>query len=111
MPGYELLGVLGHGGMGVVYKAVQTRLKRVVALKVVLGGGHAGQELLARFRAEAEAVAALQHPNVVQVFDAGEAGGPPYLAMEFAPGGSLKDKLKGVPLPVVEAVAARPVRF
>jgi hypothetical protein len=80
VPGYEIEGVLGRGGMGVVYKARHLSLKRSVALKMVLAGGHAGPGELARFRIEAEAVARLQHPNIVQVFEVGEAGGHPYCA-------------------------------
>jgi predicted Ser/Thr protein kinase len=97
--GYEVLGELGRGGMGVVYKARQVGLNRVVALKTVLVGLQASQAQQARFRSEAEAVARLQHPNVVQVFDVGEHEGYPFLAMEYVAGGSLADRLDGTPLP------------
>src|SRR4029079_10593454 len=72
VPGYEILCELGRGGMGVVYKARHLKLNRVVALKMILGGGHAGPEDRARFLAEAVAVAALQHPQVVALLDFGE---------------------------------------
>jgi tetratricopeptide (TPR) repeat protein/tRNA A-37 threonylcarbamoyl transferase component Bud32 len=100
--GYEVLGLLGRGGMGVVYKARQTALKRVVALKMILAGEHAGSEQLARFRAEAEAVARLQHPNVVQVYEIGDRGGLPFFSLEFMEGGSLDRKLRGMPQPARE---------
>src|SRR5262249_54836085 len=98
IPGYEIEGVLGRGGMGVVYKARHLALKRVVALKMLLVGGHAGPEELARFRIEAEAVARVQHPEIVQIHGMGEAGGHPYCALEFAEGGNLACKLGGKPL-------------
>ena len=103
VPGYEIEVVLGRGGMGVVYKARHLALKRTVALKMVLAGGHAGPRELARFRIEAEAVARLQHPNIVQIHEVGDAGGHPYLALEFVEGGNLAGKIDGKPMPAREA--------
>jgi serine/threonine-protein kinase len=102
-PGYEILGELGRGGIGVVYQARDLRLKRLVALKMIRSGGLAGPEERQRFQGEAEAVARLAHPGVVQVFEVGEHGGLPYLALEYLDGGSLAERLRGAPLPAREA--------
>jgi tetratricopeptide (TPR) repeat protein/tRNA A-37 threonylcarbamoyl transferase component Bud32 len=103
VPGYEVLGVLGRGGMGVVYKARHLRLKRTVALKMVLAGVHASANDLARFFIEAEAIAQLQHPNIVQVYEIGDHDGLPFFALEFVDGGSLQGRLAGKPQPPREA--------
>ncbi len=111
VPGYEILSELGRGGMGVVYLARQVGLNRPVALKMILSGEHAGTSERDRFRREAESVAALQHPNIVQIYDIGEAQGRPYLAFEYVGGGSLANLLAGHPWPakpaadLVEALA------
>src|SRR5262249_14263214 len=94
VPGYEVLGFLGEGGMGVVYRARHVGLDRLVALKLLRGGS---SKRLARFRAEALADARLQHPHVVQIFEIGEHQGQPYLALELLEGGSLEAKLAGKP--------------
>jgi tetratricopeptide (TPR) repeat protein len=97
IPGYEILDRLGHGGMGVVYRARHLRLRRLVALKVILSGSHVSPQQRARFQIEAEALASLQHPNIVQVHEVGEAGGQPFLALELVEGGSLADALDNRP--------------
>ncbi len=103
IPGYEILGELGRGGMGVVYKARHKQLNRVVALKMILAGGHASSDDLIRFLSEAEAVAAFSHPNIVQVHDIGQHNNLPFMALEFVSGGSLDNQLKDGPLPPKEA--------
>src|SRR5205823_5341290 len=104
IPGYEVLSELGHGGMGVVYQARQKALNRLVAVKMIRAGEQADAQLLARFRAEAEAVARLQHPNIVQIYEIGEwrAGDAspsmPFFSLEFIDGGSLDKRLGGAPV-------------
>jgi tetratricopeptide (TPR) repeat protein/tRNA A-37 threonylcarbamoyl transferase component Bud32 len=96
-PGYEILELLGRGGMGVVYKARHLRLNRIVALKMILAGSHAGAGERSRFLAEAEAVAGLQHPHIVNLLEFGEFQGLPYFTLEYMAGRSLADHLQGAP--------------
>jgi WD40 repeat protein/tRNA A-37 threonylcarbamoyl transferase component Bud32 len=92
--------------MGVVYRARQTKLNRLVALKMILRGELAGPQELARFQREAEAVAQLQHPNIVQIHEVGElCDGRPFFSFELIEGGSLAQKIRGTPQPIPEAVA------
>jgi serine/threonine-protein kinase len=100
---YEVIGELGRGGMGVVYKARHKKLNRPVALKMILAGSHASAALQARFLAEARAVARFQHPHIVQLHEIGEHEGLPYFALEFVGGGSLAARLKCAPLADKEA--------
>ncbi len=97
VPGYEILDRLGEGGMGVVYRARHRGLNRLVALKMIRGGAQARSDSFARFRVEAESVARLRHPNIIQIFDINEADGLPYVVLELLEGGSLQDRLAGDP--------------
>ncbi len=103
VPGYEILSKLGQGGMGVVYKARQTQLQRLVALKMIRDLGRADDKQLNRFRIEAEAVARLSHPNIVQIYEIGEVEGLPFFSLELLGGGGLDTKLAANPLPRREA--------
>lgn len=111
IPGYEMLGTLGDGGMGIVYKARHLRLNRVVAIKVLRAGAHARPDQRTRFQREAVAAARLKHENIVAIHEVGEHGGQPHLVLEFVESGSLKHRLDGNPQParsaarLVEAVA------
>jgi tetratricopeptide (TPR) repeat protein/tRNA A-37 threonylcarbamoyl transferase component Bud32 len=99
MTQFEILAELGRGGMGVVYKARHRQLNRIVALKMIGDGKHASREVRERFLIEAEAVARFRHPNIVQIYDIGEADGRPYVTLEMLEGGSLADRLKGTTQP------------
>ncbi len=113
--GYVILEQVGRGGMGVVYKAQQEGLNRVVAIKTILAGAHAGDDELERFRAEAEAVARLRHDNIVQIYQVGtlDEGGSrvPFMALEYLEGGGLDKQIAGTPWPsrnaaeLIEALA------
>jgi tetratricopeptide (TPR) repeat protein len=105
IPGYRILGELGRGGAGVVYKARQLALNRLVALKVIPSGHHALPGAVERFRAEAEAVARFQHPNIIQVYEVGEYEGLGYLSLEYAAGGSLERAIAGTPREPAAAAA------
>jgi eukaryotic-like serine/threonine-protein kinase len=103
VPGCEMLGELGRGGMGVVYKARQMSLNRTVAVKMILAGPYAGAAQRDRFRIEAEAAARLHHPNIVQLFEVGEHEGRPYCLLEYVSGQSLAQLLDGTPWPARHA--------
>jgi tetratricopeptide (TPR) repeat protein len=98
IPGYEVQDLLGRGGMGVVYRAVQKHLKRPVALKMVRGDLSFDPGQVERFRVEAESIASLRHPNVVQIYEIGESGGVPYFSLEMLEGGTLARRLSSGPM-------------
>ncbi|MCI0701348.1 MAG: protein kinase [Planctomycetia bacterium] len=100
--GYELLEVIDQGGMGVVYKANQVKLQRIVALKMI-AGFRVGPKQLSRFRVEVEAVARLQHPHIIQIHEVGEVDGHSFFSMEFVEGGTLAHRLATGPLPPLDA--------
>jgi len=95
--GYDVEGILGRGGMGIVYRVRHQKLNRIVALKMLVAGPYASPREVARFVRESQAVAELQHPNIVQVHDVGDLDGRPYFTMEFVEGGSLAQALAGAP--------------
>jgi WD40 repeat protein len=97
IPGYEIQGTLGRGGMGIVFKAVQTQLQRPVALKMILDGRFADAAAKSRFLAEAESLAKVRHPFVVQIHELGQYQGHPYFSLEYVGGGSLDAYLVGRP--------------
>src|SRR5262249_27536338 len=101
--GYDLIEPLGHGGVGVVYKARQRALGCAVALKQIAAGIDADPNELARFQTEAESAARLKHPNIVAVYDVGEQDGAPYIAMEPVEGRTLAERLQTGPMQPFEA--------
>jgi serine/threonine protein kinase/tetratricopeptide (TPR) repeat protein len=103
VPGYEILGELGRGGVGVVYRARHRVLGRLVALKMLRADGPDAAEELARLRLEAETLAGLRHPNFVQIYEVGACAGRPFLALEYVDGGTLAQHLAGQPHPPVAA--------
>jgi eukaryotic-like serine/threonine-protein kinase len=105
IPGYDVQAMLGRGGMGVVYEARHLRLNRLVALKMLPAGAYAGADERARFQREAEAVASLHHPNIVEIYDIGDDVGFPFFTMELLEGGSLAQVLSGTPQPARQAAA------
>ncbi len=105
VPGYEILGEISRGGLGVVYHARQLRPEREVALKVLLPQFAEEPEMLARFQLEARAMAVLDHPGILPVYEVGEADGAPFFSMRLATGGSLSERLLRGPMPPKEAAA------
>ncbi len=116
IPGYEIIDELGRGGMGVVYLARQVQLNRPCALKMILAGAHASTQVASRFLSEAQAIARLHHPHIVQIYSIGDASGLPYVELEYVPGGSLDRQLDGTPWKAARAAGlveqlARAVAF
>jgi serine/threonine protein kinase len=103
IPGYSILDVLGRGGMGVVYKARDLQRNRLVALKMILVGAHAGKQERSRFWGEAQAIARLRHPNIVELYEMGECEGRPFFSLELVETGSLAGQLDGGPWPARKA--------
>ena len=103
VPGYEILQEIGRGGMGVVYLARQRALQRLVALKMILAGEYASAEACVRFLSEAESIAKLHHPNIVQIYELGRHRNVPFFSLEYLEGGSLDRRIDGRPRPALEA--------
>src|SRR6185503_5885118 len=103
---YDLLEEISHGGMGVVYRARDTALNRLVALKMILAGQFASEREVKRFRAEAEAAARLDHPNIVPIYEVGEQDGRPFFSMKFMEGGTLTERLAAGKAPLASREVA-----
>ena len=104
IPDFQILGVAGRGGNGTAYRALDQKLNRIVAIKLMDHGHSLDSTRATQLRREAEASAALQHPNIVPVYQVSELSGAPFIVMEFIHGGSLAERLQKGPLPVREAV-------
>jgi WD40 repeat protein len=105
IPRYLVQQELGRGGMGIVFRAIQTGLRRTVALKMIRAGITAGRDDLLRFEREAKSIARMQHVNIVQIFEVARHDGLPYFSMEFVEAGSLAERLDGTPMQPRDAVA------
>src|SRR6266498_877716 len=104
--GYRIAGILGEGGMGIVYEAEHAILGRKAALKTLLRELAATDEFRRRFIRESQVVAAIDHPNIIPIYDAGEIEGTAYIAMRYVPGGDLADLIaKRAPLAAPEALS------
>src|SRR5262252_7576297 len=101
---YEIVTLLGAGGMGEVYRARDTSLKRDVAIKVLPGFWSRDPERLRRFELEAQAAAALSHPNIVSIFHVGQYDGSPYIVTELLHGETLRERLQRGPIPLRKTV-------